>query len=100
MREYPVKRKLWKELSVENVAKTMKEIFGNAEINGDTVISSYGSLSKIVVKVGDKKIFVETESKKDSSQEIMMDTIKKYNKFLYKVTGYTAKERKKLLMKG
>ncbi len=100
MREYPVKRKLWKQLSVDSVAKTMEEIFGNAEINGDTVVSSYGSLSKIVVKIDDKKIFVETESQKDVAQETMMDTIKKYNEFLYRVTGYTAKERKKLLMKG
>jgi len=100
MREYPVKRKLWKQLSVDGVAKTMEEIFGNAEINGDTVVSSYGSLSKIVVKIGDKKIFVETDSRKDVAQETMMDTIKKYNEFLYRVTGYTAKERKKLLMKS
>ncbi len=95
MREYPVKKKM--NFNEGYVKEILKEIFGDYRIDGEYLIASYGSLDEIKVKVGKNKLYVETKS--NNIKEKYEETIKKYNEFLERATGYTAAERKKLMMK-
>lgn len=62
------------------------------EENGKYTIS-YGAFALLTVWLDNKKLFVDTESNKDASDEQILDTNKRYRVFLEEATGYTAKER-------
>lgn len=62
--------------------------------NGRNIIH-YGAFERLTVWVNNKKLYVETESKQGASDEIIMETNKRYRAFLEQATGYTAKERLK-----
>ncbi len=94
MRTYEFKRGHRK--NVDEVETIMKEIFGNVKRYGDHLISEYGGLEKIEVWIEKNRLAVETKTRQVAEQEAI-DTIKVWNDFLFRVTGYTAKERKKKL---
>ncbi len=54
---------------------------------------NYGAFKCLIVWVDKKKLCVETESNKDVTDEVILDTNKRYRVFLEEATGYTAKER-------
>ncbi len=95
MREYPIKRT--KKIDGETLKKIMEKNFGNVKIENEFFISSFGSLDSIKAKLEKNKLLVETRP--NDKKEFYEETIKRYNVFLEEATGYTAKERKKLLMK-
>ncbi len=64
------------------------------EENG-RLIMSYGALSRLVVGIDNKKLCVETESSKAVSDDIILETNKRYRIFLEEATGFSAKERLK-----
>lgn len=90
-REYPVKRGV--KMSLDSLSDASKEIFGNAKKSNDHIIAKTPGLDKIDMFTDGKKLFVTTESSKDSKD--YAEAVKLYNVFLEKVTGYNAKERKK-----
>ena len=93
MRKYRCKN----EVSENILESKMKDIFGNVRKSGNQFVSSYSeSLSVIAMVSGKKEISVETKTSPGSDQEKI---VKLYNQFLEEVTGYTAKERKKLMSK-
>ncbi len=93
MRKYRCKN----EVSENILESKMKDIFGNVTKSGNQFVSSYSeSLSVIATVSGKKEISVETRTSPGSDQEKI---VKLYNQFLEEVTGYTAKERKKLMSK-
>lgn len=93
MRKYHCKN----EVSEKILESKMKDIFGNVTKSGNQFVSSYSeSLSVIATVSGKKEISVETRTSPGSDQEKI---VKLYNQFLEEVTGYTAKERKKLMSK-
>ena len=98
MREYPIKRTVLKSTR-DNLEEIIKEHFGNAELRDGWYISSYGAFKAIKVRLDGNRLLVETESSPDVDDRTAMDSIKVYNRFLEKATGYTAKERKKMLSK-
>ncbi len=55
---------------------------------------SYGAIKAMTVTVGDQ-LFIDTESRSDVSNEVMVDTNRRFREFLEKATGYTAKQRAK-----
>ncbi|MBD6955968.1 MAG: DUF5611 family protein [Thermoplasmata archaeon] len=95
MREYPIKKN--HRIDDEMLHSLMKEIFGNVSREGDFLVSSYGSLDVIRVKFSGKNLLVETSS--NNKKELYQETISRYNNFIERATGYSAKERKKLLTK-
>ena len=97
MRTYPFKRGHKK--SIEEIQEIMNKIFGNVTIQGNRLISTYKGLEKIEVWIEKGKLAVETKSRKVGDEDAI-DTIKAWNDFLFRSTGYTAKERKKRLTKG
>jgi hypothetical protein len=93
MRKYRCKN----EVSENILESKMKDIFGNVTKSGNQFVSSYSeSLSVIAMVSGKKEISVETKTSPGPDQEKI---VKLYNQFLEEVTGYTAKERKKLMSK-
>lgn len=62
------------------------------EENGKLTLG-YGAFSRLTVWIDKKKMAVDTESGKGISDEIILDTNKRYRVFLEEATGYTAKER-------
>jgi hypothetical protein len=100
MREYPVKRGHYsKALAGDGLKRIMEETFGHVEEDGEWLVSSYKGLKKVRVKpLGKTKLLVETETANVPEGDAA-DTLKKYNEFLFRATGYTAKERKKMMSK-
>ncbi len=93
MRKYPCK----KEVNEQVLESKMKEIFGKVARDGKLFSSSYLDSLEVTAEVtGRKEVSVETKSSVGKDQETV---IKLYNKFLEDVTGYSSKERKKLISK-
>jgi hypothetical protein len=93
MRKYPCK----KEVNEQVLESKMKEIFGKVAKDGKLFSSSYLDSLEVTAEVtGKKEISIETKSSVGKDQETV---IKLYNKFLEDVTGYSSKERKKLMSK-
>lgn len=97
MQEYPVKRGLTKGLSTRMVVE-IKNCFGvDPTVSGGNYRISYGALKRLDVKVGSdgKSIIIDTESNLNVSDEVILDTNKKFRKYLDIITGFSTKERVK-----
>ncbi len=95
MQEYRVKRDHIKDLSL-NMGKELQDIFGVAPRVSEGVYEiSFGALKRLRVSAGKsgKTILVETESDSAASDEAILETNRRFRKYLERVTGYTAKER-------
>lgn len=96
MRLYDFKRGHKKDMS--DIEKIMRDMFNNVHEENGKLIAEYGGLERIEVWLDGKKLAVETKSKYVGEQEAI-NTLKVWNDFLFKVTGYTSKERKKKMSK-
>ena len=97
MQEYPVKRGFTKDLNTTMV-EGLKQCFGTeVKILGDHYQISYGALKLLDVTMGEggKTVRVRTESDKEASDEVILDTNRRFRKYLDFVTGYSTKERVK-----
>jgi len=100
MREYPIKPGNYKNIEGEKLAELIREIFGNVTQDGEMLKASYGAIKELRVQPRGKKVLcVETVMERNVSDAVAEDTRKKYNLFLEKATGYTAKERIKKMQK-
>jgi hypothetical protein len=97
MQEYPVKRGLTKDLHVRMV-DALKGCFGS-EVHkaGDHYQISYGALKILDVSVGKggKTLVVHTESNRDATDEVIIDTNRRFRRYLDAATGFSTKERAK-----
>lgn len=103
MRDYPVRRRLWKGATRERLMQLMEEVFGNAAPEGEWVVSSRYPITEIRAAYvrRDNRVFLRVETRRDqeADDEEFLEAMRDYNRFVELATGYTAKERKKLLMK-
>lgn len=97
MQEYQVKRGFTKDLR-NNMLEQLKLCFGT-EIReeGDHYHTSFGALKILEVTAGKdgKSIIVRTESNLDADDTTILDTNRRFRKYLDSVTGYSTKERVK-----
>lgn len=56
---------------------------------------SYGALKRLEVSICDKKLQVGTEADKAVTDDVILDTNKRYRVFLDEATGYSARDRLK-----
>ena len=98
MREYKFKRGY--EASEERLRELMLKHFGNCEENDGIYVARFGAIEELRAWIKEKKLYVETKTNPNVDEETAMKTIKIYNKFIEELTGYSAKERKKMLMKS
>ena len=97
MREYPFKRGF--KASEERLEEAIKKHFGEFKKEGDTYIVSFGAIEELRLRIQNKKLLAESKTNPKVSSDVAANTIKTYNRFLEELTGYTAKERQKLLKK-
>lgn len=69
-----------------------------AEIDGKLVFS-YGAMKHFEAWIADKKLCIDTVPNKEVSDEEVLDTNKRFRKFLDEATGYTSKQRIKAAKK-
>ncbi len=97
MQEYPVKRGLTKDLEGRMV-QALKECFETEPVkSGNHYQISYGALKLLEVTMGGggKTLVIRTESDRSATDAIILDTNKRFRKYLDIVTGYPTKERVK-----
>ena len=81
-----------------DVKGLMKDIFGEVDEEDGWLVSSYGAMQPIKVKVVSKtKIDVDIITEKDVDEATAIDTLRAKNKFLEAATGYNSKQRGKKL---
>lgn len=97
MREYKFKRGY--EASEERLEEFIKKFFESYRKEGNIYIVSFKAIKVMKLWIEDKKLYVETETDPNVPDDIAIQTIKTYNKFLEELTGYTAKERARMMKK-
>lgn len=95
MREYELRRGVGKTLEGDGLRKLAAETFPEAGTDGDKVLVSFGAIERLVAWTDGKRLFVDTVMKTGVPDHLATETIKAFNSFLEKATGYTAKERSK-----
>ncbi len=97
MREYRFKRgfKPTKERLEEQIVRH----FGEFEKDGEAYIVRYGAIEELRMWLDGKVLKVESKTNPNIDDSTAMETLRTYNRFLDELTGYTAKERKKHMMK-
>jgi len=95
MREYELKRGAAKALEGDGLRVIAAEIFAGAGTEGNRIIVTFGAIERMVAWTNGKKLFVDTTMKSGAPDHVATDTIKAFNTFLEKATGFTAKERGK-----
>jgi len=95
--EYDIKKGWFKNIEGDLLEKMMKEVFGNVSKKGDALVSSYGVLESITVKVIAKdKLDISTVNKQGKmADDEILDSKRKLNAFAEKATGFDAKARMK-----
>jgi hypothetical protein len=97
MQEYPIKRGLTKDLEARVVAE-MKSCFGAEPEKTDKGYRvKAGALRRldVVIGAGSKSVIIDTESDLTAPDDVIIDTNKRFRKFLDAVTGFSTKERVK-----
>ena len=98
MQEYPIKRTHVKAFP-ENITGKLTEHFGIAPDEKDGWYTiSFGALESLNVKYGEgkKSVIISTVSKQGiEDEQVILDTNKRFRRYLDDVTGYTTKERVK-----
>ena len=97
MQEYPIKRGLTKDLE-QRIVLEIRNCFGvEPEKSGNSYRISYGALKRLETTggAGGKTVRVDTDSDITASDDVIIDTNKRFRKFLDAVTGFSTKERVK-----
>jgi len=98
--EYEVKKGHYPKIEGDGLKDIMGMTFGNVKVEGDKLVSSYGAITKVEVRVLSKTALdVESKTDKTMPLDVQADTIKRWNVFLEQVTGFTSKERSKRIQK-
>lgn len=99
MQEYEMRKGFQENLQPEKLKTLMQEIFGNVLEKDGKFTSSFGALKEINAWPSKKDLAVEMKTDPSVGDDVARNTIKAYNTFLEKATGYTAKERGKRAQK-
>lgn len=97
MQEYPIKRGLTKDLEARALTE-LKNCFGTeAEKIPKGYRIRFGALKRLDVTIGtgSKSVIIDTESDITALDDVIIDTNKRFRKFLDGVTGFSTKERVK-----
>lgn len=97
MQEYPVKRGFTKDLDAR-IAVELKNCFGvepEKTAKGYRIVS--GALKRLDVFVGadGKSVIIDTQSDLGAQDDVIIDTNKRFRKYLDAITGFSTKERVK-----
>src|SRR5512138_2679632 len=97
MQEYPIKRGLTKDLDARAAAE-LKNCFGAEPAKtGKGYRIAFGALKRLDVTIGagGKSVIIDTESDLTAPDDVIIDTNKRFRKYLDAITGFSTKERVK-----
>ena len=99
--DYDIKKGWYKNIEGDLLAQMMQEVFGNVTAEGDTLVSTYGVLERIEVKVlaKDKMEIVTVNKPGSATDDEILDSKRKLNVFAEKATDFDAKARMKRAQK-
>ncbi len=99
--DYDIKKGWYKNIEGDLLAQLMQEVFGNVVAEGETLVSTYGVLERIEVKVlaKDKMEIVTVNKPGTATDDEILDSKRKLNAFAEKATGFDAKARMKRAQK-
>jgi len=98
--EYDIRKGHYSEIEGDGLRNIMMDAFMKASQEGETVISSYGALSRIEAKILSKtSLSIITKSDPSVPNDVASDTIRRFNVFMEKATGFTSKQRRDRLQK-
>ena len=99
--DYDIKKGWYKNIEGDLLAQLMQEVFGNVVAEGETLVSTYGVLERIEVKVlaKDKMEIVTVNKLGSATDDEILDSKRKLNAFAEKATGFDAKARMKRAQK-
>ena len=100
MQNYPVRASQRANLNLPALQAILATCFGEAHIEGDSAVASYGAISRIAVRPAGREISVEPTMNPQVPEDVARETIRRYNQFLETVTGFSSKERAKRLRKS
>ena len=96
MKEFDIKKGWGKNIEGDLLEKLMKEVFGNCAKEGDALVSSYGVLKRIEVRIiSNTLLAVDTVSGDAADDASILESKRKLNAFMEKATGFDAKARMK-----
>jgi len=97
MVNYDIKKGWYKNVEGNLLENMMKEVFGNVAKTGSSLVSSYGVLESITVRiVGKDTLEVVTVSKGGAmADKDILDSKRRLNVFVEKATGFDSKARMK-----
>ena len=99
--DYDIKKGWYKNIEGDLLAQLMQDVFGNVVAEGETLVSTYGVLERIEVKVlaKDKMEIVTVNKPGTATDDEILDSKRKLNAFAEKATGFDAKARMKRAQK-
>ncbi len=88
------------QLTLDHIAVTCQAEFGVADRSDDAVTTHYGAIDSLVARPGKGELLVELRMNPHVPNDVAAETVRRYNRFLETLTGYTAKERAKKAQKA
>jgi hypothetical protein len=100
MQEYEVRRGHQENVAPAKLKAHMQEIFGNVQEREGKMVSTFGALKEVSAWSARKNtLTIETKMDPSVPDDVAQQTIKAFNTFLERATGFTAKERGKRAQK-
>jgi len=101
MQDYEIRRGHFSEIEGEKLGQLIEGVFGNVKKVGDNSYeASFGAIAKLTATLKDKKaLTVDPVMNTKVDANTAAETVRKYNAFLEKATGFTSKERAKRVQK-
>ena len=97
--DYDIKKGWFSKIEGDKLRAIMEEVFGNATVEGDTVVSSYGVMARIEARIVSKAVMdiatVNVENAVAAGDEAILDSKRRFNVFAEMATGFDAKARQK-----
>ena len=100
MQTYPVRTAERRNLTLPALEEVLRTCFGEAHVEGDSVVSSYGAIERLAVRPQGRELSVDPRMNPQVPEEVARETIRRYNQFLEAATGFSSKERAKRLRKS
>jgi len=97
---YSVRPAVRAQLTLERIAAVCETEFGVAERSADSVVSRYGAIDSLTARPGKGGLLVELRMNPKVATDVAAETVRRYNRFLESLTGYTSKERAKKAQKA